>query len=232
MTAPQADDPVTRALGVVALIGVAAFAIACGAAQILRTDYSVLRTPLSFYVLGPYGSVVEASYFLLECGLVALGVGWYRALDRNARSAAPLLLFVIGAVALGVTAAEFTDVPDLPPTLHGFVHIFAAATTFICVTVAMLLQAWRLRLDPRWRPRFKSAFALAAITFVALWIYALVKPIPRGLAEKVVVALILLWLWRAAWWLARGDRRPRPGKRHPLRGTAGEKTDGLGRPRT
>ncbi|TAN03019.1 MAG: hypothetical protein EPN40_00875 [Rhodanobacteraceae bacterium] len=49
---------------------------------------------------------------------------------------------------------------------------------------------------------------LAAITFAALWIYALVKPIPRGLAEKVVVALILAWLWRAAWWLVR--RAPGP----------------------
>ena len=192
-----------RTLGVVALLGVATFAIACGAAQLLRTDYSVVRTPLSFYVLGPYGGVVEASYIVLAVGLVALGIGWYRALCRDARSAAPLLLFVLGAIALAVTAVEFTDVPDRPPTLHGFLHIVAAGATFICVTVAMLLQSWRLRRDPRWRPRFRSAFTLAAITFAALWIYALVKSIPRGLAEKVVVALILAWLWRAAWWLTR-----------------------------
>ncbi|WHZ18853.1 MAG: hypothetical protein OJF55_001002 [Rhodanobacteraceae bacterium] len=202
--APIRDDRITRALGIITLAGVATFAIACGAAQFLRTDYSVLRTPLSFYVLGPHGGIVEASYFALAIGLVALGVGWYRALDRNARSAAPLLLFVFGAIALCLTAAESTDVPGQPQTLHGFLHIIAAGATFLCVTVAMLLQAWRLRLDPSWRPRFASAFTLAAITFVALWIYALVKPIPRGLAEKVVVALILVWLWRAGWWLARG----------------------------
>ena len=194
------------ALGAIALIGVATFAVACGAAQLLRTDYNVLGTPLSFYLLGPYGGVVEAGYFVLAVGLVALGVGWYRALARDARSAAPLLLFVLGATALAATAVEFTDVPGRPPTLHGFLHIVAAGTTFTCVTVAMLLQSWRLRHDPRWRPRFRSAFTLAAITFAALWIYALVKPIPRGLAEKVVVALILAWLWRAAWWLARGRK--------------------------
>lgn len=196
------DNPAIRALGVIALLGVAVFAIICGAAQALRPDYSVLHTPLSFYVLGPYGRVVEASYFALAPGLVALGIGWYRALDRKARSAAPLLLFVIGAIALIVTAVEFTDVPDRPPTLHGLVHVVAAGTTFICVTVAMLLQSWRLRHDPRWRACFRSAFTLAAITFVALWIDALVKPIPRGLGEKIVIALILAWLWRAAWWLA------------------------------
>ncbi|TAN02599.1 MAG: DUF998 domain-containing protein [Rhodanobacteraceae bacterium] len=202
--APDAD---TRILGAIALLGVAAFAIICGAAQLVRTDYSVLHTPLSFYALGPFGGVVEASYFALAPGLVALGAGWYRALARNARSAAPLLLFVLGALTLVVTAVEFTDVPNQPPTLHGLVHVLAAGATFLCVTVAMLLQSWRLRHDPRWRVHFRSAFTHAAITFVALWVYALVKTIPRGLAEKVVIALILAWLWRAGWWLVRDRTR-------------------------
>lgn len=198
------DGPVDRAIGAAALIGVAVFAAACGAVQFLRGDYDWMRVPLSFYALGRYGSVVEASYFVLACGLVALGVGWYRALDRNARSAAPALLLVLAAAALCVTATEFTDVPGRPPTLHGVVHLIAANATFLCITVAMLLQAWRLRRDPRWRVHFRAAFTLAAFAFAALWIYALVKPIPRGLGEKIVIALILLWLWRAAWWLARG----------------------------
>jgi len=201
------DVPVARALGAVALIGVAAFAIACGAAQWLRSDYDWLRVPLSFYVLGRNGRVVEASYFVLACGLAALGIGWYRTLCRGARSAAPMLLFVLAAVALCVTAGEFTDIPGQPPTLHGVVHVIAANATFLCITVAMLLQSWRLRRDPRWRARFRTAFTLAAITFVALWIYALAKTIPRGLGEKVVIALILLWLWRASWRLLRGPAR-------------------------
>ncbi len=197
-------DGATRTLGVIALIGVAVFAVLCGAAQFLRTDYNPLGMPLSFYVIGPYGGMVEAAFYVLAPGLAALGIGWYRALAPHARSAAPLLLFVVAGIALCVTAAEFTDVPGHPPTLHGHIHVIAAGVTFICVTVAMLLQSWRLRFDPRWRDRFRSAFVLAAITFVALWVYALVKPVPRGVGEKVVIALILLWLWRAAWWLLRG----------------------------
>lgn len=201
------DAAAIRRLGAVALTGVVVFAIVCGAAQFLRSDYDWLRVPLSFYVLGPYGRIVEASYFVLACGLVALGIGGYRALDRSARSAAPLLLFVLAAVALGVTAAESTDVPGRPPTLHGVVHVIAANATFLCITVAMLLQSWRLRGDPRWRTRFRSAFTLAAVAFVALWIDALVKGLPRGLSEKVVIALILLWLWRASWWLLQSPMR-------------------------
>jgi hypothetical protein len=200
-------DTFGHALGLFALLGVAAFAITCGAAQFLRDDYDWLRVPLSFYVIGPYGRAVEAAYFVLASGLAALGAGWYRTLDRKARSAAPLLLFLLAAVALSVTAAEFTDIPGRPPTLHGLVHVVAANTTFLCVTVAMLLQSWRLRHDPRWRARFRPAFALAAFAFAALWIHALVHPIPRGLGEKAVIVLILLWLWCASWWLLRGPDR-------------------------
>lgn len=200
-----ADATPNRTLGLITLMGVATFAVICGGAQVVRGDYDWIRVPLSFYVLGPYGRVVEASYFALAPGLAALGVGWYHALDRGARSAAPLLLFVIAAVALVVTAVEFTDIPERPQTLHGHVHVIAAGVTFLCVTVAMLLQSWRMRHDPRWRPHFRGAFALAAITFIALWTYALVKAIPRGLGEKTVVALILIWLWCAGWWLARAQ---------------------------
>lgn len=200
-------DPVTRALGAASLIGVLVFGGICFAAQFLRPDFDWVRVPLSFYVLGPYGGTVEASYFVLAPGLAALGIAWYRALDHAARSVAPLLLFVIAAVALCVTAAELTDIPGHPPTLHGHVHVLAALVTFVSVTVAMLLQSWRLRRDPCWRRHFRSAFPLAAITFLALWIYAFVKLIPRGAGEKAVIALILLWLWRASWWLVR--RRPR-----------------------
>lgn len=195
-----------KALGAVTLLGVTTFAVLCGAAQFLRPDYNWLGMPLSFYVLGPWGGMVEAGFFALAPGLVAIGAGGYLALDRRARSAAPLLLFVVAAAALGVTAIEFTDIPGHPPTLHGYIHVMAAAATFLCVTVAMLLQSWRMRLDPYWRRRFLSAFTLAAVTFAALWTYALaisVVRIPRGLGEKIVIALILAWLWRAGWWLVR-----------------------------
>lgn len=200
-------SPAVHACGVIALAGVAVFTLVCTAVQFLRHDYNWLGIPLSFYVIGPYGKAVEASFFALAPGLAATGIGWYRALGRGARSAAPLLLFVVTAIALCVTAVEFTNLPNRPATLHGVLHIIAAATTFLCVTVAMLLQSLRLRHDPRWRPRHRPALALAAVSFVALWLVALVPGIPRGLGEKTVIALILAWLWRSGWWLARDRMR-------------------------
>lgn len=212
-SASRSEATAARALigagGGIALLGVAVFAAVSIAVQFLRPEYNWIGMPLSFYAIGPYGHLLQAAFCVLAIGLAALGCGWYLALDRRARSAAPPLLFSVAAIALVVTAFAVADVPKAPATLHGATHVVAAATTFLCVTVAMLLQSWRLRLDPRWRRHFRSAFALAAIAFVALWTAARVRPIPRGLGEKVVIALILAWLWRASWWLVRSSQSSR-----------------------
>ncbi|HEX7112303.1 MAG TPA: DUF998 domain-containing protein, partial [Mizugakiibacter sp.] len=112
---------------------------------------------------------------------------------------APLLLFLGGAAALVVVVMAPTDpLRPTPPTLHGVVHVIAANAAFLCVGTAMLLQAWRLRGDPRWRAHAGWALALAALAFAAIWMLALWRTLPRGLAQKGVIALILLWLGAAA----------------------------------
>lgn len=204
------SDALTRALGVVTLAGVAVITVICILVQFLRTDLDWIAVAMSIYVIGPYGAWVQASFFAPAPGIAALGIGWYRALDRHAHNTAPLALFVIAAISLCITAAFVADKGDHPVTVHGQIHEWAAFGTFVCVTTAMLVQSVRLHLDRHWRGRFPGALTLAIITAVFFWIYALTKPIPRGLGEKVVIGLVLLWLWRAAWWLVR-DGRPRPG---------------------
>jgi len=188
----------TRALNFIAVAGVAAFIVVCSTAQFLRDDLDWVSAPLSYYLEGPGGIVVKAAYVALSAALCALGVGFFRTLVVAARSGVPLLLFVVSGVTLSVTA--FTQIPVAldPAGFHTFVHGAAAMTTFLCVTVAMLLQSWRLRGDPRWRTSFGFAFALAVAAFAALWIYALTHEIPRGLMQKIVIALILVWLAWAA----------------------------------
>ena len=201
------SDALTRVLGVVTLIGVAVITVICITVQFLRTDLNWIAVAMSLYVIGPYGAWVQAAFFAPAPGIAALGLGWYRALDRHAHNIAPLALFVIAAIALCITAIFVTDKGDQPVTVHGQIHEWAAFGTFVCVTTAMLVQSVRLHLDKHWRGRFPGALTLAIITAVFFWIYALAKPIPRGLGEKVVIGLVLLWLWRAAWWLVRDGRR-------------------------
>lgn len=200
-----------RRLGTTALAGVLVFALVCTAAQFVRDDLAWLRTPLSFYLLDPHGGWVRGAYFALASALGALGAGWYLALRREARSAAPLLLFVAAGIALAVTALAETGRPGQPPTLEALVHGFAAQAAFLCLTVAMLLQAWRLRGDHRWRHRSAIAFVVAVAAFAGMWVLALWRDAPRGLLQKAEIALILCWLGIMAGWLRRGPRAVQAG---------------------
>ncbi|MGH8234263.1 MAG: DUF998 domain-containing protein [Rhodanobacteraceae bacterium] len=196
-------DSLTRALGAIALIGVAIITIVCLAVQFLRTDLDWVTVQMSLYVNGPYGGLVRASFFAPAPALIALGVGWYLALRKQARCIVSLALFVTAAIALCFVGGFAADATAQAVTVHGAIHEWAAFATFVCATSAMALQSWWLRLDPNWRGHFPSAFGVAAIAIVYFWVYALFKPIPRGLGEKGVIALVLLWMWRAAWWLVR-----------------------------
>lgn len=184
------DDVSARRSGQVALAGVVLFSVAALGAHVMRPDLSWQQAPLSLYLLGQYGPWLQAGYIALAVALIALATGWMRALRPEARSGAPALLFVVAAIALVVTAIAETALPGRAPTLEGFIHGLAARTTFLCVTVAMMLQAWRLRGDLRWRPWFGPALAWATAAFVSLWVHALWTAAPRGLTQRVVILLV------------------------------------------
>jgi hypothetical protein len=201
-----------RAIGLIAFAGVVAFFVICAAAQLLRTDLDWIATPLSLYLTGPGGYVVKVAYIGLSVSLLLIGYGFYRKLAPEARSAAPLLLFSVAGVALSVTALSEIPAAADPTGIHAYVHGIAAMTTFLCVTVAMLLQSWRLRGDARWRGSLRLALALALAAFVALWIYTLARGLPRGLMQKGVIVLILTWLGWASLALWRREAATTHGK--------------------
>lgn len=192
-----------RLAGTVAMAGTATFATACIAWQFLRPDLDWVRAPMSFYLLGPAGWGLQAAYGALAVALLALAGGYYRGLPRPARSGAPLLLFCMGSVALVVTALARSNLPSAAPTLEGWVHATAASAAFLTVTTAMLLQSWRLRGAGALSQRWQTAFALAAVCFLALWLHVLWPDLPRGAGQKAVIALIVGWLGLAAHWLRR-----------------------------
>jgi hypothetical protein len=197
-------DSKARWLGVLAMAGLSFFFATALALQVLRADYDWITTPLSFYLLGPDSPWLVAAYFALAAAILAVAVGTYSALESPARSALPLLLFAIGAASVCIVALAHTDtVPGMPPTPHGLLHDLTAALAFLCVSVAMLLQSWRFRLDSRFRSYFPRAFPLAVMAFAALLVYALWGALPRGAAQKFVILLIVLWLMLAARWLTR-----------------------------
>lgn len=77
-------------------------------------------------------------------------------------------------------------------------HALAAQTAFLCVTTAMLLQAWCFGRDRSWRGAYPLAWGWAWLAFAGLWLHVLWRDTPRGLGQKAVIALVLGWLALAA----------------------------------
>ena len=184
-----------------AFAGVLVFVAVAVIVQWQRQDLDWFDAPLSFYLIGPWGHALQAAYFVLAGSLVLLGWGCYRVLPLAARSLAPWLLFTGAGIGLCVTALAHSNLPGRAPTFEGWLHGTAAQTAFLCVTVATLLQSWRLRALPHWRRRFMPAFVLALAGFAGIWVDALWHGMPRGLEQRIVIGLILAWLLVAAYWL-------------------------------
>lgn len=194
---------VIRHSGLIALVAVIVFVSTCALMQWLRTDLTWWDAPLSYYLKGEYGEWVRAAYYGLSVALMLLGEGLYRALRPHARSVLPALLLWLAGIALAVTAITETDLPYLDHEMENQLHRVAALTTFLSVTTAMMLQSWHFRGDAAWRQYFGVAFPLAVASFIALAVYAFWRDAPEGLAQKTVIAMILLWLGFAARWLQR-----------------------------
>ncbi len=205
------SPPSPAVAGAIALPCLAYFFGASLVMQFLRPDYDWVGMPLSFYLLGPYSPWLIVGFFALAAGVFCVALGLHASLETAALRRTSFGLFAVDAVAICVVALVHTDTAADPGlTTHGLIHYLAAAVAFLSVTLGMLTQSWRFRTDPYWRRHFHVAFPLAAITFAALWLYALWRGLPRGAAEKAVILLIVLWLLLASRWLML-TRRPRTG---------------------
>lgn len=204
-------SPSPAVAGAIALPCLAYFFGASLVLQFRRADYDWVGMPLSFYLLGPYSSWLIAGFFALAAGVFCVALGLHSSVEIAALRRTSLVLFAVDAVAICVVALVHTDTAANPvPTTHGMVHYVAATIAFLSVTLGMLTQSWRFRADPYWRRHFRIAFPLAAVTFAALWLYALWRALPRGAVEKAVILLIVLWLLLTSRWLML-TRHPRSG---------------------
>ena len=94
--------------------------------------------------------------------------------------------FALAGVAIGDSW-----LPQVAPDFHAWFHHTCAITAFLCVTTGMVLQAWRFRLDDRWRRRFPLAAMWSVACYALLWLHALWPPAGQGWVQKLLIALIV-----------------------------------------
>lgn len=191
-----------------AAAGIAWFVAAAIALHLLRPELDPVHSQMSRYLVGDWGPLLQSAYAALGVAMVFLAIGLYRTMPPPARSAAPVLLFTLGAVSLTVTAYAAMDLPGVDASLEGFIHGITAQGAFLFATSALVLQALRFRHDSRWRRHARWLLPWAVACFAAIWVLALWRDAPRGLAQKTVIAMIVGWLAAVSalgWRHARAD---------------------------
>ncbi len=184
--------PVQRAAMATVVIGLAVFAGVGVWLQFVRTDLDWLHATLSLYLHGPYGLWLRSAYCLLALAITLLGWMLYRQMDGAARRGLPAVLFGVAGLGLAGVAIGDSWLPGNAPTLAPFVHALSAQTAFLCVTVAMLLQAWCFGRDRRWQWLHRRAWEWAWLTFALLWLHVLWRASRAGWVRS----------WSSRWWWA------------------------------
>lgn len=185
---------VSTVLPRLAVACLAFFVVAAVALHVLRPELDPVHSQMSLYLIGPWGPLLQAAYVALALAIAGLAWDAWRNAPGPARSGAPLLMLGLGGFCLTVTAYAWMDLPGVEPGFEGLVHGITAQGAFLFTTAGLVLQALRLRRDPRWRRPARWLLPWALACFAAIWVLALGRELPRGLAQKAVIALIVGWL--------------------------------------
>jgi len=178
--------------------------------QCLRTDLDWTRATLSLYLHGRYGLLLRMAYCILAVAIALLAWTLHAQSADGARRGLPPVLFSVAALGLATVAIGDSWLPGYAPALAPLVHGLAAQTAFVCVSVAMLVQAWCFGRDPRWRAAYRWAWGWAWLVFGGLWLHVLWRGSPRGLGQKLVIAAVVIWLAAVACRLWREDCKETP----------------------
>lgn len=113
--------------------------------HVLRTDYDPGYRYLSEYVVGPYGTLMTSTFFVLSVGSLALSFGLWRSVYSKLRFLPGLLLWLTWAGAVFLAGIYPSDLQGLPQTRIGQIHNQMGTVAFPSATLALPLLSLPLR---------------------------------------------------------------------------------------
>jgi hypothetical membrane protein len=150
------------------------------------------ETGVSLYVCSPWHVVFNASVILFGLlvilGSVLVASGFPRGRSRSL-GLGLLCLAGIGAIGVGL----------FPEDVNQSAHAISSLFAFVGSGVAMILLSQAMTGDSRWDGFRAYSLLSGLITIIALILYlaGIYGPLGVGGLERVIVALILLWLMLA-----------------------------------
>jgi hypothetical protein len=169
------------------------------------TDYSLIRDSISSLALTDIGWVQSIGFLAIGLLVEIFAAGLlFNILDCRGfhLSIACLAIMGFGMLLLG---AFRTDPVGAADTTDGIIHNVAATAVFWLFPVTCILIVRALRYDRYWESLFKYTLIAAILGFVLVILVALLDDTVSwfGLAERLLVANIIVWVLVMGWRLLR-----------------------------
>lgn len=193
-----AFSPAVRWFGLLGLLGLVAFASSVIALHLTSGDIDLTHHYVSNLANQPLGWVFMVGAFVHGWGNLALTLGLRAALRPGRLRTWAVLLFGLAAVGILLAAVFPIDAPDQPPDVSGGIHRSAASATFALELAALFVFSAAFGRQRRWRRQRAVSLVLAVCAAVALtaFVIAIQLDVVPGLAERVALAIFLVWeIW-------------------------------------
>ena len=198
----------SRFVGSCVIAGILLSIIVWPTLEFLRSDYSPLRNLLSEYLAGPFSFLGRAAAYMLAASCLILMVGLRLNVRPSGFLTASCVLLGVVAVSVGLSATFPTDA--WPPdgsrpifTWAGIIHILSAVRFYALLMALLLTLPSAYKRDEKWRPLSHLTLFIGFL-ILAFHVGFMFAPFDlKGLVQRGVGLVILVWLLLTAWRLRR-----------------------------
>ena len=169
------------------------------AIHLLRPDYNPLRNFLSEYLVGPFGFLGTATAYVIASIFLMLMVGLRLSVHPSGFLTASCVL--LGVVIICVCVSAVFPIDLLPPdgshptfTRAGIIHLVSAVPLFLSFIALLLTLPSAYKRDEKWRSFSQTTLFLGFLLLVSFVGLILVPFYLRGLAQRVMGLIVVIWL--------------------------------------
>lgn len=187
-----------RRFALLGLSGVAVFGASIIVLHLTGSGVDWTRDYVSNLANQPLGWVFMAGAFVHGWGNLALTLGLRGALRPGRLRSWAVLLFGLAAVGILLTALFPIEAHGQTPGVSGQIHRAAASAAFALELAALFVFSAAFGRQRVWRRQRAFSLALSVIAAVALtaFVIAIQLEMASGLAERVALAIFLVWeIW-------------------------------------
>ena len=162
------------------LMLIAIFVAVNAIVELVRKDLHPETDPMSSYLTGKYGWIVDASYVALAAAIALLPhyIVQPRPFDIVCYIAAVAVVLVVMTKRLYIEASP-TQQPEIERA-----HVICAGIAFICASLALLIHGWHSQFQ----------FFLAAAAPASAALFARFAPGKTAIEEKTYAGLVIIGL--------------------------------------